>query len=94
MSSLEAASRRLEAAVARLEAMIVNSGGDAGASAGSEDRVAQLGREVDLLGVECDSLRRALQAAEIRNKRLSETADDVVSRLGRTIDELSVIVEG
>jgi hypothetical protein len=94
MSSLEVASRRLEAAVARLEAMIVSGGKLPGAVPGGEDRVAQLGREVDLLGVECDSLRRALEEAETRNRRLSEAADDVASRLGRTIDELAVIVEG
>jgi hypothetical protein len=94
MSSLEAASQRLETAVARLESMIGSGGVRRAGLTGSEDQLAALGREVDLLGVECDSLRRALEAAETRNRRLSEATYEVADRLDHTIDELSVLVEG
>jgi hypothetical protein len=94
MSGLEAARQRLEAAVARIEAMLADGNVNGGHPAASAERLVALGREVDLLGVECDSLRRALEAAESRNRRLTETADEVSVRLGRTIDELSELVEG
>ena len=95
MASLEEARRRLEAAVTRLETMVAtNRNGKLPAGGGVDGDDHSLRRDVELLGAECDSLRRALEVSEAQNRRLAETADDVAARLGRTIDELSELVEG
>jgi hypothetical protein len=42
---------------------------------------------------ECDGLRRALDAAEARNRRLAEAADEVAAKLDRSMRELADLVE-
>lgn len=90
MSTLEASRRRLEAAVERLESAL--RGRSSAKGRGNGD--AGLDRDVELLRVECDSLRRALEVEQGRNKRLADAADHVAARLDRTIGELADMAEG
>jgi hypothetical protein len=93
MSTLEAASRRLERALDLLEAAIRQGQGDLAAAAARSQAEATLGRDLELMRSECDSLRRALEAAEVRNRRLAEAADEVAGKLERSMQELAELVE-
>ena len=53
-----------------------------------------LARDLELLRVECDGLRRALDEALARERALLETVGEVTGKLDRTIGELADIVEG
>jgi CHAD domain-containing protein len=91
MSTLQAARLRLETALERLEAALRAGGPRPELAAGETERT--LGRDLELLRTECDGLRRALEAAEARNRRLAEAADEVAERLEQSIGELAEMVE-
>jgi hypothetical protein len=91
MSTLEEARRRLEAALEQLEAAMRAGGVAASLAAGTSE--AELGRELELMRAECDGLRRALDTAEARNRRLAEAADEVATRLERSMRELAELAE-
>jgi hypothetical protein len=91
MSTLQAARLRLETALERLEAAL-RAGGARPLRTDGETELA-LGRDLELMRAECDDLRRALDAAEARSRRLAEAADEVAERLEQSIGELAELVE-
>jgi hypothetical protein len=93
MSTLQAARLRLEAALERLEAALGAGGGPVQPARLPGESELVLGRDLELMRAECDRLRRALEAAEARNRRLAEAADEVAGRLDRSIGELAELVE-
>lgn len=93
MSTLDAARLRLEAALERLEAAMQAGGGTASIGGAAGDSERALGRDLELLREECHGLRQALDAAEARNRRLAEAADEVAAKLERSMQELAELVE-
>jgi len=91
MSTLDGARHRLEAALKRLEAVVADTARSSRRPAESESVLA---RDLELLRVECDGLRRELDAALFSNRALAQTVADVGGQLDRTIGELADIVEG
>jgi hypothetical protein len=91
MSTLDGARQRLEDALERLESIVRSRGAVAAAPSESE---AVLARDLELLRVECDGLRRALDEALAGNRVLAETVGEVTGKLDRVIGELAEIVEG
>ena len=91
MSTLEGARQRLEAALGQLEAALRDGG--AASALHAADGESELGRDLELMRAECDGLRRALDTAEARNRRLAEAADEVAGRLERSMRELADLAE-
>ncbi|HMR30627.1 MAG TPA: DUF4164 family protein [Geminicoccaceae bacterium] len=91
MSTLDGARQRLERALESLEAGLHASVRPPAPSSESE---AVLARDLELLRIECDGLRRALDEALARERALVDTVGEVTGKLDRTIGELADIVEG
>lgn len=91
MSTLNGARQRLERALESLEAGLRAAAPPMRPGSESE---AVLARDLELLRVECDSLRRALDEARASRRALASTVDEVTAKLDRTIEELAEIVEG
>ena len=91
MSTLDGARQRLDRALESLEAELRTALRPAPPSSESE---AVLARDLELLRVECDGLRRALDEALARERALLDAVGEVTGKLDRTIGELADIVEG
>lgn len=91
MSTLDGARQRLERA---LESLEVGLRASARPAAPPSDSEAVLARDLELLRIECDGLRRALDEALSRERALVDTIGEVTGKLDRTIDELAEIVGG
>ena len=90
MSPLEKAQLRLDQALVRLEQTLTETSG-LGGSAGALP--PGLDTEVQALRVECDALRRQLQASFERHARLQAVIGEVGGKLDTAIGELDDLLE-
>jgi chromosome segregation ATPase len=94
MSTLDYARSRLDQAVARIERALAAGADTQSRNGQARDEIATLAADCELLRVECDRLRRALESSEAAGARLREAADQAQLRVNRSIHTLSEVLEG